>query len=208
MNIQRLKEEEERFFQAYPGGFQDPKMAAILKKHRIERLVKIAQEGLVEETFADPKTALGMIEKIITASSLVSVFEKTAFRNHVREITEDEKTWLVLGFKELLHGDQGAGFRMIVQHLTPYKMAKWPIITAPLYYYNPWEELIIKPTSVKNVINYFQIEDVHYQSKPEYDFYVKYRETFKRLKAQVRPELQIENGAFSGFLMFAMRLYS
>ncbi len=207
MNIPKLKEHEERFFQSYPGGFQGEKMKEVAKKHKIEKMVKMVREGLTEEVFEDTEYALSMILKVITASSLVSVFEKTAFRNHIKEITHDEKALLVLGFKELLTGDQGAGFRLLTKHLEIYKLAKWPILTAPLYYSNPDVEVIIKPTTVKAVIEFFELKGIKYTTKPDYEFYKAYRACIKELKENVRPELRVENGSFCGFLMFAVGLY-
>lgn len=203
MNIAKLKEREEQFLNRYPGGFQNPEMEQIGKRHNISRLVSFAQAELTPEKFSDPDEALEAVSKLVSRSSLVSVFEKTAFRNHLDALPAVERADLAEGFRELIHGDQEAGFERVVSLLAPYKLAKWTIITAVLYYRDPAQELVIKPTTVKGVIAYFDIKDIIYQPKPTYDFYRQYREKIRLLKMAVGEELQVENGAFCGFLMFA-----
>lgn len=207
MNLEKLKAEEERFFISYPGGFNDPKMGSVSKKHNISRLVKLVKENLCEEAFSDPDTAIETISKIIRGSSLVSVFEKTAFRNMLNEMDPIEKAVLSEAFKQLLHGEQALGFELATSILDKYKNSKWPIITAVLYYSNPDIEFVVKPTTAKKVIEFFELKDLKYISKPSYEFYSKYRAAINMLKTKVGSELQVENGPFCGFLMFAVGLY-
>lgn len=202
MNIQRLKIQEEKFLNRYPQGFQNPEMLQIAKKHNVSRLITLQEEALNAEAFEEPEKALDTLVKLISRSSLVSVFEKTAFKNHVSSLPAVEKRDLVHGFYQLLHGDQKTGFEHLVDLLTPYKMAKWTILTILLYYQNPLKEVVIKPTTVKGVIDYLELEDLVYSPKPSYAFYVRYREAIGQLKQCVSSELQVENGAFCGFLMF------
>lgn len=203
MNITKLKAMEEQFLIRYPGGFQNPEMVQVAKRHNISKLVSFAQSELGAEAFLDPDKALEDIGKLVARSSLVSVFEKTAFKNHVNGLPPLERADLAEAFRELLYGNQEAGFGQTVDLLAPYKLAKWPIITAVLYYMNPMTELVVKPTTVKAVIDGFALEDVVYQPRPAYDFYRKYRERILLLKQTLGEELQVENGAFCGFLMFA-----
>lgn len=207
MNIQKLKEQEVRFLLSYPGGFENRKMQEISKKHNIPRLVRMLEEELTEETFKDPSQALEIITKIITRSSLVSIFEKAAFKNMLVELDTVEIIELCMAFKELLYGGQALGFQRLVEVLGRHKNAKWPIVTALLYYFNPSCEVLIKPTTVKAVIKYFELEDLKYSSKPDYEFYSLYRERINELKTLVEPALQVENAGFCGFLMFAVGLF-
>lgn len=203
MNIPKLKEREEAFLNRYPGGFQNPEIEEIGKRHNVSRLTDFVQAELTPEKFSDTEQALELIGKLISRSSLVSVFEKTAFKNHLKELPLLEKAVLAEAFRELLYGNQEAGFGQAVDLLAPYKLAKWPIITAVLYYMNPMTELVIKPTTVKAVIACFALTDLTYPSRPAYDFYQKYREQIRIMKQSVGESLQVENGAFCGFLMFA-----
>lgn len=204
MNLEKLKAEEARFFLHYPGGFQDPRMREVAKKHNITKTVELVQRDLSREAFKDPLKALETLGKVITRSSLVSVFEKTAFRNHLKALPQAEGLMLADAFRELLHGDQKAGFEGTAALLMPYKLAKWPLITSVMYYSQPNRDVIIKPTTVKAVILAFGLEGLTYPSKPSYAFYSGYREQFLAMKQAAGEGLQVENGAFSGFLMFAL----
>lgn len=204
MDKDRLKEQETHFLTRYPGGFQNPEMLQIAKRHNVSRLVAFAQEELGPAAFNDPQHALEVVGKLISRSSLVSVFEKTAFRNHLAALPAVERLDLADAIRELLHGDQAAGFERVTALLTPYKQAKWTIITALLYYRNPQEELVIKPTTVKGVIDAFQLEGIAYSPRPTFEFYDKYRAAIRAMKQDVSEVLQVENGAFCGFLMFAV----
>lgn len=207
MNTKLLKDQEERFLARYPGGFQNPEILQIAKKHNVARLTALIQDELGPEAFEDPDTALELVGKVISRSSLVSVFEKTAFRNHLSGIPALERAGLADGFRELLHGSQEAGFEQLVNQLAPYKLAKWTIITALLYCQDPQKELVIKPSTVKAAIGTFGLEDVQYTTRPNYEFYRKYRDHIQGMKQTVGEELQVENGAFCGFLMFAVGLF-
>lgn len=204
MNINKLKEQAEGFLMTYPEGFQHPEMLDIAKRHNIAKLVTQVQTELAEDVFRDPDQALETIGKLMSRSSLVSVFEKTAFKNHLNGLPPLERADLADGFRELLHGNQEQGFMRITSLLSPYKLAKWPIVTALLYYSNPTEELVIKPTTVKGVIDFFELEGIVYQTQPTYEFYRQYREQIHLLKASAGEDLQVENGAFCGFLMYAV----
>lgn len=204
MNLEKLKAEESRFFLHYPGGFEDPSMKEIAKKHNIARTVALVARELSPAAFDHPEQALETLGKVITRSSLVSVFEKTALRNHLKALPQAEGLMLAEAFRELLHGDQETGFRQTVALLAPYKLAKWPLITCVMYYARPWQDIIVKPTTVKEVIAAFGLSELVYPSRPDYGFYRGYREQFLALKQAAGPGLQVENGAFSGFLMFAL----
>ena len=45
MNLERLKKAENQFLSRYPGGFEHPDLVQVLKKHKMERMVDLAQQG-------------------------------------------------------------------------------------------------------------------------------------------------------------------
>jgi hypothetical protein len=45
MNLKRLKQAEEDFFHQYPGGFDDPEMIEIRKKHKLDKMIEMAQDA-------------------------------------------------------------------------------------------------------------------------------------------------------------------
>lgn len=209
MNIEKLKLAEEQFLMRYPGGYHHPEIQEIIKKHKIEKLTAATKEWFDLYAMKDVDVTIGAMVKLISRSSLVSVFEKPKFKDAVNLMTVNEKELLVQGLKDMLHGDQSAGFSIMTGVLMQYKIAKWPIITAIPYYYNPTVEVLIKPTTVKGVIEYFELKGIKYSSTPNYTFYAAYREMINSMKKQLRfGEISEDNGGFCGFLMMSLENYA
>jgi hypothetical protein len=195
---------EHQFLSLYPEGFESPELVEGTKKHKMDKMTHFVQEAFSLEGLRHTKEAIKNIKKLISSASIVSVFEKTAFRNLLNESDDLFEVELVDAIREMIHHDQAQGFERIVSLLAPYKLAKWPILSAMLLYYAPNEEVLIKPTTVKKVISYFEIEGLHYSPKVNYDFYQQYRDTINQMKQLVDPKLSITNGHFSGFLMMSL----
>jgi len=196
---------EEIFLMHYPG-FQNPEILATAKKHKVGKLIDLTRESLSQDSFKDPIVATEGVQKIIARSSMVSVFEKAKFRDMVKEMSNEEKKELSEGMYELLHGNQEQGFNRLVAFLQNYKMAKWTILTACLFYSNPSVEVFIKPTTTKGVIKYFELEGVEYRPLPYYEFYMEYRKQINEMKEETHELLRVDNAGFCGFLMMAMDL--
>ncbi|SRR6056297_1317652 len=206
MNKEKLKFVEEIFLMHYPGGFQNPEMIEIAKKHKVLKMIELTNSSLSRENFEDPIAAAQAIQKIVAESSMVSVFEKVEFRDIIKDMTDDEKYQLSAGMNELLHGNQEEGFDMLVAFLQNFKMAKWTILTACLFYSNPKVEVFIKPTTTKEVIKYFELEGLEYRPKPSYEFYKEYRKQINEMKSETDEFKRVHNAGFCGFLMMAMDL--
>ncbi len=204
MNISKLKDAEAEFFFIYPDGFESPEMKEIGKKHKMDKMVDLAHETLKPESLEDVDTAIENIIKIASRSSMVSVFEKAKFRDGLRALSSEEKVELISALSELLHGDEKKGFNGLVDLLSVYKLAKWPLITVYRCYYFPDTDLLFKPTTVKNVIKKYELEGLVYKPAPSYEFFVGYREAINSMKELVSPLLSPNNAAFSGFLMMTM----
>lgn len=204
MNRAKLQEAEEKFLILYPGGFSNPQMLEIAKKHKAEKLTKLAQESFTLEQFESPNKIVDSMSKIVSQSAMISVFEKPKFRDLVKLLTDNEKERLSDGLKEFLHGDQEIGFELMAGLLNDYKLAKWPLLTICPFFYRPDIEVFIKPTTAKGVIEYFELEGLKYNSKPSYEFYKAYRDQIRQIKKAVNTTLQVDNAAFCGFLMMSM----
>lgn len=204
MNIKRLKQSEARFFSTYKQGFNDEELKKVGKKHNIQKHVDNIHNLCSKESFKQGLNIYEELTKIVLKSSLVSVFEKVKFRDLVKEFDLTERKLFIEAIYELIHGDEQYGFEAMVNLLLPYKLAKWPIITIFRAYYFPHDDIFIKPTTVKNVIKTFELEDIKYTPKVNYDFYQKYRIYFNEMKKHVDPNLAPNNPAFSGFLMITM----
>lgn len=201
MNMDKLKDAQQRFLAQYPGGFSNPQMIDIAKKHRAEKMKALAQEYFSTDQFDDPAGIVASMAKLIGQSSMISVFEKPKFRDFSRMMNDGEKVHLAHGLKEFLHGNQEIGFKLMSELLASYKLAKWPLLTICAVYYRPHEEAFIKPTTVKSIITYFELEGLRYNPKPSWEFYHAFRDQLMHMKKLSDTSLQTDNAAFSAFLM-------
>ncbi len=204
MNTSKLKEAEERFFARYPGGFSNPLMLEIAKKHKVEKMNKLAQESFSLEQFESPDRIVEVMSKVVSQSSMVSVFEKPKFRDLAKAMNDSEKERMAHGLKAFLHGEQAFGFNLMLGVLHEYKLAKWPLLTVCPVYYRPGVEVFIKPTTVKGVIEHFELEGLQYRPQPSFEFYRAYRDRINSMKKELDPSLQHDNAAFCGFLMLSL----
>lgn len=208
MNIDKLKKAETEFMIRYPGGFKNPEMVEIGKKHKMDKLIDFAQKEFAKDNMEDIETSAENMIKIVQRSSMVSVFEKPKYRDAVRNMTLDDKEHLVDSLYEMLHGDESTGFHKMLNILTRYKLAKWTLITVFRCYYYPQNDFLFKPTTVKNIIKHFEIEDLVYKPRPSYDFFYRYREVINKMKGYVDPSLAVNGAAFNGFLMMSIEQFN
>lgn len=201
MNIRKLREAEAIFLQRYPEGFASEEMATIGKKHNVGKLVDYAAQALVKKKFVNQGAVLDDIVKIVSRSSMVSMFEKPKFRDYVNGMSRDDREFLAASFKRLLHGKKEKGFSDIVDVLAEAKLAKWSLLTICPMYYRPAEEVFVKPTTTKNVIRQFELKELEYKPRPSWAFYETYRDIINTMKTKVHPSLSPNNAAFTGFLM-------
>jgi hypothetical protein len=204
MNFQKLKQAERAFLDKYPGGFENPEMAEIRKKHNVDKMIAFAQGGFSKEKFKHPDGIVDTMIKVITRSSVISVFEKPRFRDFANALTPMNKKLLAGGLEELLQGREQPGFERILDVLKTGKLAKWSLITNCQTYFRPQVDIFIKPTTVKGVIEFFELKDLQYKPSPAWAFYDAYRSAFNEMKSRVDPVLSPTNAAFSGFLMMSM----
>lgn len=202
MNITRLKQAEAEFLSRYPEGFADPGLEPIRKKHNVDKLTDFAQANLTRTHFNRPEQVCETLVRIVSRSSMVSVFEKPKFRDFVRSLNNREKEYLALAFEKRLYGRaRRAGFEEALGMLAPYKIARWPVISAVPYYFAPNREAFVKPTTAKRIITFLEVEDLHYRPTPSWEFYRGYLKLLGQVKKEVSPSLSPSYAALSGFLM-------
>ncbi len=205
MNEQKLKYLESAFLSQYKNGFNDEELQKVGKKHNLKKRTENIHNVCSEEALNQGLANYENVVKVVGTSSLVSVFEKMRFRDLSKELDDLEKHMFLDAVYELIHGDEEIGFQMMYDLLSPYKLAKWPIITIFRAYYYPHNDIFVKPTTVKKIISYLELEDIHYTPKVNYDFYKKYRIYFNQMKDLVENEtLKPNNPAFSGFLWMSI----
>jgi hypothetical protein len=203
VNLTKLREAESLFLLRYPGGFDNEEMRQIGRKHNVGKLSEFAVTALARKNFRNQGQVLEDIVKLVSRSSMVSMFEKPKFRDYVNGINRDDRTLLAAGFERLLHGNQQQGFEDIVDVLAEGRLAKWSLLTICLYQYRPDREVFVKPTTTKNVIRQFELEGLVYKPRPSWAFYAAYREAIEKMKGHVSPSLSPNNAAFTGFLMMS-----
>ncbi len=209
LDEKKLKHLQAEFLMQYPGGFADPAMVTIGKRHNVDRMTRLAQECFTPEGCANVHVAAENMVKVVSRSSMVSMFEKPKFRDFVKGLNEHDKAFMVNALSQLLHNKaqsrQRAGFDALVDILKTEKLAKWSLITIIPAYYAPRREVFVKPTTAKNILRYFEIDDPVYKPTPTWDFYKKYRKLINEGKTRVESSLSPSNAAFSGFLMMTVK---
>ncbi len=201
MNLTKLREAEALFLQQYPEGFDSEAMQQVAKKHNVGKLADYAGTALAKKQFSRPGAVLDDIVRIVSRSSMVSMFEKPKFRDYVNGLAREDRAYLLEGYRKLLHGNQQKGFEAVADVLREGKLAKWSLMTICLLYYRPTTEVFVKPTTTKNVIRQFELEDLVYKPQPSWEFYARYRDAIETMKGAVSPSLSPNNAAFTGFLM-------
>ena len=204
MNLKRLKQAEAEFLARYPGGFNHPDMITIGKKHNVGKMTEQAKELLSKKSFQKTGPVLDSLIKIVSRSSMVSMFEKPKFRDYVNGLDRVEREALAMGFQLLLHGKQQRGFEIIIDILARGKLAKWSLVTICPTYIKPLDEVFVKPTTAKNVIKYLELENLDYKPRPSWAFYEEFRRQILAMKEKVDPSISPSNAAFTGFLMMSL----
>ena len=205
MNYQKLKEAEAGFLQRYPDGFSDPAMATIKKKHNIEKLSDFARENLSRAKFNRPEHIAETLVKIVSRSSMVSMFEKPKFRDFVKALNSQEKQALADAVEKRLYGRQNQrGFEELLGMLAHHKIAKWSVISVVPFYFAPAKEAFVKPTTAKGILAYLEIEDLVYKPTPSWAFYQGYLKLLKDIERQVAPSLSTNYAALTGFMMVSI----
>jgi hypothetical protein len=72
-------------------------------------------------------------------------------------------------------------------------------------YFHPQKDVLVKPTTVKGIIDYFELENLQYRPTPTWAFYEAYRSTIQAMKSRVDSSLSPSNAAFSWFLLLSFQ---
>lgn len=203
MNLDKLKQAEANFLQAYPAGFADPAMQAVRKKHNVDKLVEFTQASLTRANCKRPEFVADTLLKIVSRSSMVSRFEKPGFKKYLDSLTSTEKKALAYAVEQRLFGRKQQGFEAIIGQLARFKIAKWAIISAVPFYFAPRREVFVKPTTAKGIVAYLEVADLRYTATPSWEFYKGYQALMVEVKKQVSPSLSPNYAALSGFLMMS-----
>jgi hypothetical protein len=204
MNLGKLKQAEEAFLQRYPAGFDNPEIIALRKKkHNVDKMIAFAQETFAKRNFKLPDQIVQNMIKVISRSSVISVFEKPRFRDFAEAFSSEDRKWLSDALEELLHGKEQPGFETVLEMLKSGKVANWSLMTICQTYFHPQRDVLVKPTTVKGIVEYFELNNLHYRPSPTWAFYDAYRSTIHEMKSKVDKSLSPSNVAFSWFLLLS-----
>ena len=205
MNQQKLREAEASFLQRYPGGFSDPEMAAVKKKHNVDALVEFTRQSLTRANFSRPEFIADTLVKIVSRSSMVSRFEKPKFRDFVGALNSQERQALSDAFEKRLYGRQKRqGFEEILGMLAHHRLAKWAVISVVPFYFSPNKEAFVKPTTAKGIIRYLEVPQLQYKPTPSWEFYRGYVGLLDDIRKELVPTLSPNYAALTGFLMMSI----
>ena len=207
MNIEKLKEYEAEFLEQYPNGFDDRNFSSIMKTYNPIKLEEFAKDALKKENFQNPSLVVDGFFKVVQKSVFVSVFDKLKLKDMIATLNSYEKDMLSIEIYKLLYGNKRKGFEGLVEFLTEYKLAKWTIISVVPYCINRHQDYFIKPTTTKNIIKTFELEDCIYKTKPSFEFYDKYTKALDIMKSSIDKSLSPDNVGFTAFLKVAIESY-
>jgi hypothetical protein len=205
MNKEKLRQAEANFLQRYPGGFSDPEMAHIKKKHNIDKLVEFTQQSFARNNFNRPELIAESLVKVVSRSSMVSRFEKPKFRDFIRALNSHEREALAASVEKRLYGRRkGQGFDEILGMLSHHKLAKWAVISVVPFYFAPTKEAFVKPTTAKGILRFLEVDDLVYKPMPSWAFYRGYRSLLEEMREEVVPTLSPNYAALTGFMMMSI----
>ncbi len=205
MNHAKLREAEANFLQRYPGGFGDPELAAVKKKHNVDKLVAFTQECFARQNFNRPEFICESLLKVVSRSSMVSRFEKPRFRDFIAALNSRERQVLAAAYEKRLYGRQKRqGFEEILGMLSHHKIAKWSVISVVPFYFAPRKEAFVKPTTAKGILAFLEVSDLQYKPTPSWAFYQGYQKLLAEIRSEVVPTLSPNNAALTGFMMMSL----
>jgi hypothetical protein len=205
MNLDKLKRAEEEFLFHYPGGFDHPEIIMIrTKRHNVDKMITFARDSFARPNFQQPALIVQSLSRLISQSSIISRYEKPRFRDFVEALPFEEQRRLAEVLQELLHGDEKTSLEILMGMLNTQKLAKWTLLTAGPAYFHPQRDVLVKPTTVKGIIEHFELDGLHYTPAPSWAFYESYRSAIHEMKSHVDPSLSPSNIAFSWFLLLSI----
>jgi hypothetical protein len=153
MNLIRLRQAEEAFLYRYPGGFNNPEIIAIRKKkHNVDKMIAFAQQSFAKRNFSLSDRVIQNMEKLVSRSSLISVFEKPRFRDLMETLSPENQNLSRRGlgthFTEMSKS-ASSHFRFVEKP----ELAKWSLMTVCQAYFHPHQDVLVKTTTIKASLN-------------------------------------------------------
>jgi len=200
MNIEKLKDLQESFFEYYPKGFEDERFAKIVKTFGSQKFHNQVINNFKPENFSNIEQIYQDFFSILLKSPYIFFLEKHKIRNAFKSFTTFDKDMLSIFLQDILYGNFEDSFDDFVELLASKQLAKWQIATLIPYYFAPTKNFLLKPNTTKDIIKYFEIKNLKYHPKPSFEFYKNYTKILETMKKSVKSELSDDNAKFTGFL--------
>lgn len=91
MNLQKLQEAEAYFLELYPQGFEDVGLLPIIKRHNTAKIGEQVRELFAKENFTQPEIICENFAKIVSKSTLISLFEKPKVRDMIKSMRMERR---------------------------------------------------------------------------------------------------------------------
>lgn len=195
------KEIIKKFKILYPNGFEDEKWKEGEKKYKVEKINSFVDNNISKKIFENyintnqTGKIIELIEKIISLSSVVSVFEKIAFRNFINEANNKIIDSFAILLNNMLYGkDFEENFDSFSDFLVSNKylgkntnIAKWTLVTSILAHIKRNEEVLIKPNTAKYISKILQ-KPFYYISVPNIITYNDYKKIVMEFKNELEKD--------------------
>lgn len=180
------------FLNRFEGGLEDAAFLEMKKRHKSSDKILLMASSLVYDDFISSNAILrahqlDILIKMVKASTMISTFEKLAFQNYMSN--PNMHAVFLASLRELLVTNNADNFNDFVDVLLMQKheynanIAKWPIITFFLVYCKPYDEVMVKPVTIKMIAHFLNV-DISYKPLPNFDTYQKIRQMVMQYKAQ------------------------
>jgi len=202
---------DDLFLLHYSDGIKDEEFSNKGNRHiknyqASEKAQTLDLEELLEENSYSINYCCDFITKLVTMSTIISVFEKVAFKNYLSDYKV--RPLFLKSLYEVITNNNEETFNNFVYTLSLKKKeknsnpCKWPLITYLLVVFHPYDEVFIKPTTIKRILTIFD-SDISYTSTPNYETYHGIRSLLLDYKKHSSIAKKVDNFTLSGILFVA-----
>jgi len=184
---------DDLFLLRFPGGLDDEEFNELGKKHRSsDKILDTIKNDvdlnsfILEDDYHINKN-IETITKLVTKSSMISVFEKVTFKKYIAD-KKIQATFLKALYEMLTNLNENTmsefvGVLNLKNAELNKRVATWPLVTFFLVYFNDNNEIFIKPSTIKKLGKLLEY-DIKYESIPNYMTYTNIKKMIMDYKKQ------------------------
>ncbi|TLG72943.1 hypothetical protein [Culicoidibacter larvae] len=187
-NVDRI---EHKFLQIFPEGLSGDDWNNAGKRHNPDKIFEIFQTELTKEALeltldsGDYEETIDAITAAVRRVSVISVFEKFAFKNYIAH--QEIHGPFLEALYQFMYNFNEESFDGLVSVLLRYRHekntnpAKWPVVSFFKAYADPDNYVFVKPNTVKGEARVMEW-DIQYKSMPNYQTYMQVMEMVKAFR--------------------------